>query len=438
MTHTDEAPGLDGSRLDELSHTLLDDSSKGVPLGVSTTLAQVGARGWNVVRGDLSLPVTTLYADALESNVQTMADYCERHGVWFAPHGKTTMAPQLFDRQLRAGAWGLTCATPTQAAIMRRFGAQRILLANEMTEPAAWRWVASQLDDDPAFHFYSLVDSVEGVRHIDKVLASVAPVRSMDVLLEVGVESGRGGVRTVENATQVARAVADSPHLRLVGVEAFEGLVADGSSESELDDVDRFFARFRATVVRLARDGLLDRDEIIVTAGGSAYFDRVVAALTSWSELDQPVRVVLRSGCYISHDAGTYRHSSPLDGRAPDGESLRLHNALTAWAAVLSCPEPGLAILGAGKRDLAHDASLPEPRTLHRADGSTMDLRGRAQTFKLMDQHAFVRLEGGVDLAPGDIVALDSSHPCTAFDKTSFIPLIDRDNNVVDAIRTFF
>lgn len=438
MTGTSAAPGLDASRLEELSHAPLDDSSKGLPLGVSTTLAQVAAHGWNVARGDLSLPVTTLYADAIESNVQTMADYCERHGVSFAPHGKTTMSPQLFDRQLRAGAWGLTCATPTQAAVMRRFGAQRILMANEMTEAGAWRWVASELDSDPDFHFYSLVDSVEVVRRIDEVLAPLAPVRSMEVLLEVGVEGGRGGVRTREEATRVAHAVVDSAHLRLVGVEAYEGLVTDGGSEEELLALDQFLGRFRETVVELAQAGLLERDEIIVTAGGSAYFDRVVPALASWHEVDQPVRVVLRSGCYISHDAGRYQHISPLDGRASDTEPLRLHNALTAWAAVLSCPEPGLAILGAGRRDLAHDLSLPKPRTLHRTDGATVDLRGRAETFKLMDQHAFVRLEDGVDLAPGDIVELDCSHPCTAFDKTTFIPVIDRDNFVVDAIRTFF
>ncbi len=433
-----EAQGLDPVRLEELGCELLDDSLKGVPLGVTTTLAQVGEHGWNVARGDLSLPVTTLYAEAVASNVQTMADYCRRHGVSFAPHGKTTMSPQLFDRQLRAGAWAITCATPTQAAVLRRFGARRILLANEMTEAAAWRWVASELDGDPELEFYSLVDSVAGVRRVGEVLASLAPDRPMDVLLEVGVLGGRGGVRTLEESTEVARAVADSPHLRLAGVEAFEGVVAGTDAEDRLLAVDQFFERFRATVLELARAGLLGDDEIIVTAGGSAWFDRVVDALTSWDDVDQPVRVVLRSGCYISHDAGTYQHSSPLDGRAPETESLRLHNALTTWSAVLSCPEPGLAILGAGRRDLAHDDTLPRPRTLHRTDGSTEDLRGRAETFTLMDQHAFVRLDAGLELAPGDIVALDSSHPCTAFDKMPFIPLIDDDNTVVDGLRTFF
>lgn len=430
--------GLNSARLDELLSSPLDDTNKGIPLGVNTTLDEVRRFGWNVAAGDLSLPVTTLYADALASNLETMAQYCDRHGASFAPHGKTTMSPQLFDRQLRAGAWGLTCATPTQAAVMRRFGANRILMANEMTEATAWRWVVAELEGDPGFQFLSLVDSVDTVRHIDDLLTALAPATAMDVLLEVGVESGRGGVRSLEAAQEVAHVVMESVHLRLVGVEAYEGMVATGSSPEDLAALDHFLASVRTTVVELASAGLLEGDEIIVTAGGSAYFDRVVAGLTNWEHVSQPVRLVLRSGCYISHDAGKYRRLSPLDGRGSREEPLRLHNALTAWAAVLSCPEPGLAILGTGKRDVAHDLTLPSPRTRYRVDGSSEDLRGRAETFKLMDQHAFLRLDDDLRLLPGDIVALDSSHPCTAFDKASFIPLIDRENTVVEAIRTFF
>lgn len=429
---------LSPTRLNQLIDAPLDDTTKGVPLGVVTTLRDVAAQGWNVATGDLPLPVTTLYADALESNVQTMAEYCEREGASFAPHGKTTMAPQLFDRQLEAGAWGLTCATPTQAAVMRRFGAQRILMANPLVEATAWEWVVAETRSDPEFEFLSLVDSVEGVRRIDALLARCTPPSQLPVLLEVGVEQGRSGVRTIDEGVAVAEAVAVSKHLRLAGVEAYEGLVATDATDRDVANLDAFFARMRQTLVQIAGAGLLQTDEVIVTAGGSHFFDHVVAHLSAWDDVDQPVRLVLRSGCYISHDSGAYHRLSPLDGRAPDGEPLRLLNALTTWAAVLSTPEPGLAIVGAGRRDMAHDITLPAPRTLHRADGSTHDLRGAAEVFRLMDQHAFMRFDPDLAIATGDVVALDSEHPCSAFDKSPFMPLIDRDNTVVDAIRTFF
>jgi D-serine dehydratase len=424
--------------LQRLAGSPLDDTLKGVPLGVVTTWGRVGEQGWNVASGDLPLPVTTLYADAVESNVQTMARYCERVGASFAPHGKTTMSPQLFDRQLAAGAWGITCATPTQAALMRRFGVQRILMANQLVEAGGWRWVVAEASRDPEFEFLSLVDSVVGVHRVDDLLGAYPPAAPLPVLLEVGVDRGRTGVRTIEDGVAVAEAVAASAHLRLVGVEAYEGLVASDVTDQDFDNLGDFFARMRRTLLRVAAAGLLETEEVIVTAGGSEFFDQVVAHLSAWDDLDRPVRLVLRSGCYISHDSGRYHRVSPLDGRALAGEPLRLVNALTTWAAVLSCPEPGLAILGAGKRDLAHDFSLPAPRALHRADGSTGDLRGRAEIVRLMDQHAFLRYGEDLAIAPGDVVTLDSDHPCAAFDKSPFMPLIDRDNNVVDAIRTFF
>jgi D-serine deaminase-like pyridoxal phosphate-dependent protein len=62
------------------------------------------------------------------------------------------------------------------------------------------------------------------------------------------------------------------------------------------------------------------------------------------------VRVVLRSGCYLTHDDGLYARASPLPELRP---------ALELWARVLSCPEPGLAIAGFGKRDAPYDIDLP-------------------------------------------------------------------------------
>jgi D-serine dehydratase len=435
---TDTTSGLDPGALAGLAAETLDDSHKGIPLGAVTTLGEIGRHGWNVSAGDLALPVTTLYGDAIASNLVTMARYCERNGVSFAPHGKTTMAPQLFDRQLRAGAWALTCATPTQMAVMRRFGAKRIIVANQITEWSAWRWLVAELAADPDLQVLSLVDSVAFAELLDDWLDALSPTRKVALLLEVGMPGGRGGARSSEEAQAVAAAVAGSRHLQLVGVEGYEGLAASGASEDELHAVDHFVARLRQTAVELATSRLLDAEEIIVTAGGSAYFDRVVSGLTDWGEIGRPVRVVLRSGCYLSQDAGRYATLSPLAGRASSTETLRLENALTAWAAVLTRPEPDLVVLGAGKRDLAHDLTAPTARTLYPAAGGSVDLIGCTETFKLMDQHMFLRVDPSLAIAAGDIVALDCSHPCTAFDKTTVVPIIDRDNTVVDAIRTFF
>jgi D-serine dehydratase len=424
-------------RTDEISEIVVDHRFKGVPLDVELPLSELGRQGWNVARGDLSLPVTTLRADALAHNISTFAEYCQRAGVRLAPHGKTTMSPQLFERQLAAGAWAITAATPGQVRIMRRFGVPRVLLANELVEPHALRWIGTELQQDPQFEFLCLVDDPASVELMDTALREVLSARRLPVLVELGVPGGRTGVRTREEAIEVARAVKRTSTLELVGVETYEGLAAVGASQADLDAVNALLGQVRAVVQEIADAGLFASDEVIVTAGGSVHFDRVVERFTGWTDSPIAPKVVLRSGCYVSHDAGRYHRLSPLDGRRAEGEPLELRNALESWAVVLSRPEPGLAIVGAGKRDLPYDVEMPIPLRLHRRAGEIASLSDCTVT-KLMDQHAFLTVGPQLAIGAGDIVVFGLSHPCAAFDKAPLIPLIDDTYNVVDGIVTFF
>jgi D-serine dehydratase len=109
---------------------------------------------------------------------------------------------------------------------------------------------------------------------------------------------------------------------------------------------------------------------------------------------------------------------------------------------VQSLPEPGLAILTAGKRDLSHDLGLPTPQAAWPRAGreGRPAPEGWAITG-LNDQHAYLRLDGAGQAAPlevGDRVVLGISHPCTTFDKWRWMPVVDDDYAVVDAIVTWF
>lgn len=426
---TDALRGLDGQQL--------DSSFKGIPLGVTVTLDGLGRQGWDPSAGDLALPVTTLKVAALEHNIEAMAAYARRHGALLAPHGKTTMAPQLFERQLRAGAWGISAATPSQVATMRRFGVPRVLLANELVEPTALRWVASELAD-PDFDFLCLVDLPATVALMDAALEGHPGDRRLDVLVELGVEGGRTGARSEQAAVATAEAVVASSHLRLVGVETYEGLAGRTRAGSDLEAVDALLDRVRALVVDLWGRGWFGDEPPIVTAGGSIFFDRVVAKLGDWTGTGIPARLVLRSGCYVSHDAGRYHQLSPLDGARAPGEDLELLDALQAWAVVLSRPEPDLVILGTGKRDVPYDVDLPLPVQVHRRGGGTAPLTGRATVTKLMDQHTFMTVDVDLDIDAGDVVSLGLSHPCGAFEKSPLMPLLDADGTVVGGVLTFF
>jgi D-serine deaminase-like pyridoxal phosphate-dependent protein len=423
-------------RNDELLAEPIDWRYKGRPAArEELTLAGLAEQRWNVIEGDLLLPAMVLKQTALDHNIARVAEYCREHGVSLAPHGKTTMAPQLFERQLDAGAWGMTAATVPHVGVYRHFGVPRILLMNELVEPAALTWIADELASDPGFDFYCLVDSVAGVEAMTEALRGAGLERPLQVLVEVGIPGGRAGCRTLEEAKEVAVAAVASPALALAGVEGFEGIIAERDAGATLAAVDGFLMRIRELTIELAGTGAFaGREEIVVTAGGSAFFDRVVACLTPAWNLELPVRVVLRGGCYLTHDSGLYERIGPLGARA-GGAPLR--PALEVWGAVLSRPEPELAIVGFGKRDVPFDIELPIPMLASRG-GALRDVRETSTVTALNDQHAYVRLAPGAELAVGELLGCGISHPCLAFDKWPLIPLVDDDYTVVGGIRTFF
>jgi D-serine dehydratase len=90
-----------------------------------------------------------------------------------------------------------------------------------------------------------------------------------------------------------------------------------------------------------------------------------------------------------------------------------------------------------GKRDCAYDYSLPHPEKSYRRATDERELRD-CRIRALNDQHAYMTFPAGTDLKVGDMIACGISHPCAAFDKWRFIPVVDEAYDVIDAIITFF
>lgn len=390
---------------------------------------------------DLPTPLLTLSAPGLQHNVETLARWCTEHGVELAPHGKTTMAPALWAKQLDAGAWAITLANAFQLSVARAYGVSRVMVANSVISPLQLRWIADELAADPSFEVMVWADSVRTVELLDAARSAYvdAGARQLDVLVEVGGANGRTGARDVETGLAVGEAIADAPTLRLAGVAGYEGAIAHGADEAGLEHV-RSYLRDLAAV----HNGLqYDADVVpVVSAGGSAYFELVAQVLAPLGK--DGARVVLRSGAYIAHDDGYYREISPL-GSAPRTDGDRLVPAMHGWVRVTSQPEAGLAIFDAGKRDLPFDEGMPEPQLLRpRAAGETARKVDGMTVTKLNDQHGFLRFspDGEPPLVIGDELRVGLSHPCTAFDKWGLIPVVDDpdadDPVVVDLIRTFF
>ena len=421
----------------------LDGQTKGLPAGIAAMrVDQVGAQGWNVLAEDLPLPLAILKDSALRHNSAWMRRFREMTGVAISPHGKTSMSPQLFARQLADGAWGISVATVQQLRVCRAHGIGRVLLANQLVGRQAIGYVLDELAHDPSFEFFALVDSVASVRSLAAAAAQRNPGRPLQLLVECGFAGGRTGCRSIDEALAVARSVAAArPHLSLAGVEGYEGAVPS-TVPGEQDARIRAFVGFMASVAADASaEGLIDANPVILTAGGSAWFDLVTALPRSPHGRD--ALVVIRSGCYLTHDSDSYaRAAARMRERMPAIDTLGpgLRDALEVWACVQSLPEPGLAILTMGKRDVSYDLHLPYARMAFRPglDAQPARLPEGCAITALNDQHAFMRLAPGSTLAVGDLVGCAISHPCTTFDKWRFMPVVDDDYNVIDAITTAF
>ena len=401
----------------------------GIPApGATVSAARLGASRPSLFGPGFTMPVLVLREPAVAHNISAMAAYCAAAGVRLAPHGKTTMAPQLFARQLVAGAWAVTAATVGELHVYRAFGVPRVLLANELTDPAGAAWLAGELAADPGFDCYVYADSLPGVRLLDEAVRQASPARPLPVLVELGYPGGRTGCRDLAAAEAVARAVAQAGSLRLAGAAGYEGLIGRGRDPQTMGTIAAYCRELRTLGERLVAAGLAP-DELILSAGGSAFFDVVVRELTSGPAGQPAPVVVLRSGVYIAFDHGLYA------GRAPSSPALQA--ALELWAHVLSRPEPGLALACAGRRDVAFDAGLPVPLRIRGRDGSVRPARDM-RAVRLDDQHCYLELPDGAELEPGETVCLGVSHPCTTFDKWRVIPVVDDDYRVLDAVHTFF
>ncbi|GAA6143614.1 amino acid deaminase [Hydrogenophaga sp. 5NK40-0174] len=430
---------------------------KGYPYAAPTLhRAALAGQGWNVLRGDLPLPLAVLREAPLRHNLDWMQQFCTDQGIELAPHGKTTMSPELWAMQLDAGAWGMTFATVFQASVGVRHGVRRIIIANQVVQSAELAALQAMRESHADLQICFLLDSLEQLRLIEAWMdrlvapASVAP---FDVLLEVGIEGQRTGCRTADQCRTLADHAHASGAVSIAGVECYEGVAAVGEHVHDKQVVGELMDRVDRLAHHLVNAGYMaHRQEFLVTAGGSAVFDLVARRLRPG--LPMPVRGILRSGCYLTHDHQQYaRFLCCMAER--EGWSVQrgegLVPALEVLAAVQSCPEPGLALVGMGKRDVSYDLSLPVP--LWRAGPAAGASSGASETSPaslpshwrvtgLNDQHGYLRYDPhspqGEWPRVGEVVGFGISHPCTSFDKWRWMPVVDSQWDVVDGITTHF
>ncbi len=413
----------------------LDTSTKGIG-----NVADLKTGPWNLLAEDISLPAAVLYQSRLENNLLWMQRFSDINGVGLAPHGKTTMTPDFFRQQINAGAWGITLATAVQVAAAAKQGIGKILMANQLVGKRNMAIIAGLPQET---EFYCLVDSVENVHQLGAFFADAD--KTLNVLIELGVEGGRCGCRTNQEAIALARVINEWPQLKLVGVEVYEGTIHGENAESK---VINFLHWAVAVTQELVELGAFSREQVILTGAGSAWYD-LVSNLFYQASLSLNLSILIRPGCYLIHDQGIYAQAQRnidvrLRGRVGSTDGDRhtpgaLQSSLEIWAYVQSLPEPGRAIIGMGKRDVAFSDGLPEP-CLHFRPGNSQPIQADPawETLELMDQHTYLKIPASADIKVGDMLSFSTSHPCLTFDKWRYVCVIDDNYQVVKLVETCF
>ncbi|CAA0167369.1 amino acid deaminase [Klebsiella oxytoca] len=384
----------------------------------------------NLLAEEVCLPAALLKKTALENNIAWMQRYADARGVSLAPHGKTTMTPWIFQAQQRAGAWGIGVGSAWQASAAMASGVERVLMVNQLVGRANMQAVSRLKAHYRAAEFICCIDSLANARALSTFFNERR--QTLDVLIEQGVAGGRCGCRSVEDALALAQAAAELPGLRLRGLELYEGVLHGDDPQPQVEALLRQAADLACRMEHLVEG------EFVLTGAGTVWYDVVC---NIWLAAKKPARcrIVIRPGCYITHDRGIYDIAQKaLVARDPIACDLGgdLTSALELMAMVQSVPEADRAVVNFGKRDCAFDAGLPQPVARYR-NGAQLSAEG-IESVGIMDQHCMLRLAPGSDVQVGDILVFGTSHPCLTFDKWKTLLLVDEQYNVLEELDTLF
>ncbi|MDF1895667.1 amino acid deaminase [Rahnella contaminans] len=431
----------------DFSKQPVETQTKGLgTLKAGALTGDIRAQGWNILREDVSLPVAVLLEERIEHNLSWMREFIQRYRLKLAPHGKTTMSPELYQLQMQYGAWGITLATAPQVNVAFQHGVRKVIMANQLVGKGNMAMIAGLLREDPDFDFTCIVDSAENVNALGHYFAGQQ--LRLRIMFEYGIVGGRTGIRTDQQEADVLAAVKRWPQsLALVGVELYEGVSNDEAV------IRTFLRHVLARTEVLAQAGEFAEPTVILTGAGSAWFDVVAEELTREDQhLDAQKRytldIILRSGCYVTHDVGAYQAAlERMQTSNPVAREMNssLQPALQVWAAVQSLPEPGRAIIALGKRDAGYDAGYPKaaghfrPRSATQAGYTTVvPAPENWKVYAMMDQHAFMSIPENADLKVGDMLVFDICHPCLTFDKWRQLLLVNEQWDVTGAVKTWF
>lgn len=286
---------------------------------------------------DIDTPALVVDLDALERNLDLMANAARGAGIALRPHAKAHKCPEIAALQIERGAVGICCQKVDEARAFVDAGIRDVLVSNEIVGSAKLARLAALAREAT---LAVLVDDAANVLHLGAAVRAAGA--TLDVLVEVDVGMQRCGVAAGAPAATLAETVTRTPGLRFLGLHAYHGAAQHLRSPAER----------RAAIAHaasLARDtkGAIEAAGIecrVITGAGTG---------TWQSERDSGVYTELQPGSYVFMDADYHRNAL-----APDEHHFE--QSLYVVATVMSSPARERAVVDAGLKAFAFDSGLPQ------------------------------------------------------------------------------
>lgn len=326
---------------------------------------------------EIDTPALLIDLDIMEENIRKMADFFKTVNAELRPHAKTHKTPIIAQKQIEAGAIGITCAKLGEAEALVKAGIRDVLIANQIvgaTKIERLVNLAAQAE---------IMAAVDDPRNVTQLSAAAeAKGVTLRILIEVNTGMNRCGTEPGKPTLDLAHLVLSSKGLRFEGLMGYEGhTVAIPSFAERKKHTDESVEALIETKDVLERNGVPVK---IMSGGGTGTY-----AITG----AHPEITEIQAGSYVFMDS-TYGDV--------EGIGDRFGYSLTVLTTVVSRPNPSRIIVDAGLKVLAKEFGIPQP----------IGIEGLEMTG-LSEEHGRMTAQGDVNLKPGDKIEILPTHCCT-------------------------
>ncbi|KAJ4109652.1 hypothetical protein NW768_012088 [Fusarium equiseti] len=323
---------------------------------------------------DLDTPSMIVELDIMETNIKKLMDRLLPTGRNVRPHLKTTKSAILAQKLVAAGAKGGCVAKMSEAEAIAAAGFTDLLITCEIVGPTKVKRLVELFRKHRGLRI--VVDDADAATAINDTLAKSGIEDPISVLIDLDVGLHRTGVKP-EGALALAQHIATLKHMRLIGVQGYEGHLQHlHDFEDRKKQCLESMEILTETAKALQGEGF--NIEVVTTGGtGTADFCATVPGVTE-----------LQPGSFIFMDAD-YRNAI----------GTYYSHSLSLLATVVSKQGERQVTIDTGLKSLTTDSGLSE-------------CKDQRYTYnQLGDEHGSLTWEDGTPaLKVGDRVEMIPSH----------------------------